>query len=70
MAFMGGLAQPVVPDRSAALEYVDDDHRRTAESANKDWRHYDCGYFVGTEADTGRHYVQQLADSREILASR
>jgi len=48
------------PDRSAALEYVDDDH----------WRHCDGGYDVGTEFDTGRHYVQQLAYLREILAPR
>ncbi|QIE29390.1 hypothetical protein SBC2_74660 (plasmid) [Caballeronia sp. SBC2] len=58
------------PDRSAALEYVDDDHWRTAVPANEGWRHCDGGYDVGTEFDTGRHYVQQLAFLREILAPR
>jgi hypothetical protein len=49
------------PDRSAALEYVDDDHRRTTVSANKGWRHCGGGYDGGIGFDTGRHDVQQFA---------
>jgi hypothetical protein len=58
------------PDRSAALEYVDDDHRRTTVPANKGWRHCHIGYDVGTGFDTGRHDAQQLAYLREIGAPR
>jgi hypothetical protein len=58
------------PDRSAALEYVDDDHRRTAVPANEGWPHYDCRDVVGTAADTGRRSAQQLAYLRKILAPR
>src|SRR5258707_655805 len=57
-------------DRSAALEYVDDDHRRTAVPANEGWRRRDCDYVVGTAADTGRRDAQQLAYLREVLAPR
>jgi hypothetical protein len=49
------------PDRSAALEYVDDDHGRTAVPANKGWRYCGCGDDVGAGFDAGRHDAQQLA---------
>ncbi len=49
------------PDRSAALEYVEDDHRRTAVSANKGWRYCGAGYDDGIGFDMGRPDAQQLA---------
>jgi len=64
---MGSLNRSC-PDRSAALEYVDDDHRRTAVPANEGWQHCDCRDVPGTAADTGSRSAQQLAYLRKIGA--